>query len=41
MGYYVLLEPSHFIMERRMMRGIKERAERSATTAREWDRTTA
>jgi hypothetical protein len=35
MGYYLLLEPSHFIMERRMMLGIKQRAERSATTAPE------
>ncbi len=27
-GYYALLEPIHFIMERKMLLGIKERAER-------------
>lgn len=28
LGNYALLEPAHFVMERKMMLGIKERAER-------------
>ena len=30
LGSYVLLEPAHFVMERKMMLGIKSRAERAA-----------
>jgi hypothetical protein len=31
-GRYLFWEPAHFVMERRMLLGIKERAERLART---------
>lgn len=35
LGNYVLLEPAHFVMERKMMLGIKQRAEALAGQGRE------
>ena len=32
-GHYVLFEPAHFVMERKMMFGIKQRAENAVAPA--------
>jgi hypothetical protein len=38
LGHHVLFEPAHFVMERRMLLGIKERAERARSRASVLDR---